>query len=308
MPVEIYHHAMNTLPRHIIKAASVLALAASTVFFASFAHADESGDARRKNPSSKLYIADVQGIASINTGDKIEDVTKKSVYSAEGVVLETAPDSQNAIVLSNGTGISFDPDTRLEMQRFLQEPFSPNRTDLDVEPSVSQTNAFLPRGAIGLCTSKLVAGSTMTYSTRHASVSIRGRKVVIETNDDETVVSLIEGDVTIRGDMMTGGQSLQPGQQAIIRRTSNFAPPAITIQPISAPDMKRLGDKVALACMARKTVYFETAERQNDSSDGVFNQTDAAGNDVLVPVEVLPGTLKPVFTISPYKITAPSSP
>ncbi len=298
---------MSTFTRHSTKAASALVIAISAVFFTAFAQADENSDAKRRNPSSKLYIADVQGMASINTGEKIEDITKKSVYSAEGVVLETAPESQNAIVLSNGTGISFDPDTRLEMQRFLQEPFSPNRTDLDVEPSVSQTNAFLPRGAVGLCTSKLVAGSTMTYSTRHASVSIRGRKVVIETNDNETVVSLLEGDVTVRGDLMTGGQSLEPGQQAIIKRTSNFEPPEITIQPISQPDMKRLGDKVALACMARKTVYFETAERQNDSSDGVFNQTDAAGNDVLVPVEVLPGTLQPVFTISPYKITAPAT-
>lgn len=296
---------MSIFTRSTYKAASVFLIAASAVMFAPFGHADE---AKRKNPNSKLYIADIEGIASINTGDKIEDLTKRSVYSAEGVILETAPDSHNAIVLSNGTGIAFDPDTRLEMQRFMQEPFSPNRTDLEVEPSVSQTTAFLPRGSVGLCTSKLVAGSTMTYNTRHASVAIRGRKVVIETDDDKTIVSLIEGDVTVRGDLMAGGQSLEPGHQAIITRKSNFEPPIITIQPIPKSDMDRLGDKVAMACMARKTVYFEVAERQNDSSDGVFNQSDAAGDDVLIPVEILPGTLQPVFTISPYKITKPAAP
>jgi hypothetical protein len=268
----------------------------------------QAEDAKRKNPSSKLYIADVDGIASINTGDKIEDVTKKSVYAAEGVVLETNPDSHNAIVLSNGTGIAFDPDTRLEMNRFMQEPFSPNRTDLEVEPSVSQTSAFLPRGAVGLCTSKLVAGSTMTYNTRHASIAIRGRKVVVETNDNETTVSLLEGDVTVRGDLMAGGQSLKPGQQAIITRKSNFEPPVITIQPIPKTDLNRLGEKVAIACMARKTVYFEVAERQNDSSDGVFAQTDASGEQVIIPVEVLPGTIPPTTAISPYKISAPATP
>jgi hypothetical protein len=278
-------------------------MAVSAMAFSSLAHAQE---AKRKNPNSKLYIADVEGIASINTGDKIEDVTKKSVYSAEGVVLETAPDSHNAIVLSNGTGVAFDPDTRLEMQRFLQEPFSPNRDDLEVEPSVSQTTAFLPRGAVGLCTSKLVAGSTMTYNTRHASVAIRGRKIVLETNDNQTVISLLEGDATVRGDMLAGGETLKPGQQAIITRPSNFEPPVIKIQPIPKDQMTRLGEKVALACMARKTVYFAVAERQNDSSDGVFSQLDAAGEEVLVPVEVLPGTLKPTFTISPYQITAPT--
>lgn len=287
---------MSTMLRLHHRTSAVLFLTALTFLLPSPSQAE---DAKRKNPNSKLYIADVQGIASINTGDKIEDVTKKSVYSAEGVILETAPESQNAIVLSNGTGISFDPDTRLEMNRFMQEPFSPNRTDLEVEPSVSQTSAYLPRGAVGLCTSKMVAGSTMTYSTRHASVAIRGRKVVIETNDNATIVSLIEGDVTVRGDLMAGGQALEPGQQAIITRTSNFEPPVITIQPIPEDQLKRLGDKVALACMARKTVYFEVAERENDSSDGVFD---------LIPVETLPGTLKPVFTISPYKITPPSAP
>lgn len=287
---------MSTMLRPHHRTAAVLFLTALTLLLSS---ASQAEDAKRKNPNSKLYIADVQGIASINTGEKIEDVTKKSVYSAEGVILETAPESQNAIVLSNGTGISFDPDTRLEMNRFMQEPFSPNRTDLEVEPSVSQTSAFLPRGAVGLCTSKMVAGSTMTYNTRHASVAIRGRKVVIETNDNATVVSLIEGDVTVRGDLMAGGQALKPGQQAVITRTSNFEPPVITIQPIPEDQLKRLGDKVALACMARKTVYFEVAERQNDSSDGVFD---------LIPVEILPGTLKPGITISPYKITPSSNP
>lgn len=297
---------MITLTRPTHRTFLAFALIASVFSLSSQAHAE---DAKRKNPSSKLYIADVEGIASINTGDKIEDVTKKSVYAAEGVVLETAPESHNAIVLSNGTGIAFDPDTRLEVKRFMQEPFSPNRTDLEVEPSVSQTRAFLPRGTVGLCTSKLVAGSTMNYSTRHGNIAIRGRKVVIQTNDNETVVSMIEGESTVSGDMMAGGQSIQPGQQAIITRKSNFEPPTIVIQPIPKPLLAPLGDKVAMACMARKTVYFDVADRQNqDSSDGVFNQTDAAGEDVLIPVEVLPGTLKPVQTISPYKISAPAAP
>ena len=294
---------MNILTRHTQSTVSALVLAASAIFLASSAHAE---DAKRKNPTSKLYIADVDGLSSINTGDKIEDVTKKSVYSAEGVVLETAPESHNAIVLSNGTGVAFDPDTRLEVKRFMQEPFSPNRTDLEVEPSVSQTQAFLPRGTVGLCSSKLVAGSTMNYSTRHGNVNIRGRKVVIQTNDNETVVSMLDGESTVSGDMMAGGQSLQPGQQAIITRKSNFEPPTIVIQPIPKPQLAALGDRVAMACMARKTVYFDVADRQNNSSaEGVFGQTDAAGEDVLIPVEILPGTLKPVQTISPYQITAP---
>ena len=224
---------MSTIKRPTCKALSVFFIAAFAVAFTSLAQA---ADGKRKNPTSKLYVADVEGISSINTGEKIEDLTKKTVHNAEGVILETSPESNNAIVLSNGTGIAFDPDTRLEMKRFLQEPFSPNRTDLEVEPSVSQTTAFIPRGTVGLCTSKMVAGSTMNYNTRHANISIRGRKAVIETTDNETIVSLLEGDVTVRGDLMAGGQSLKPGQQAIITRNSNSEAPLIKIQDIPPAD------------------------------------------------------------------------
>ncbi len=266
--------------------------------FAASLHADDA--ARRKNPTSKLYVADVDGPSSINTGDRIDDLTKKSVYSAEGTTIETKPDASNALVLSNGTGIFFDPDTKLEVKRFLQEPFSPNRSDVEVEPSVSQTSAFLPRGTVGLCTSKMVAGSTMVYNTPQASIAIRGRKVVIQSTADTTTVSLIEGDVTVRGDLNGGGDSLKPGQQAIITRSSPSSPPVIKIQAIPDNQKEALGDKVNMACMARKTVYFSTSERNKDGS--VFIQGGDTPPEITI-VEVLPGTIPPGVTVSPSAIT-----
>lgn len=283
---------MSILTHPHLRAASFFCFAAVAL-----ASLTQASDTRPENPTSKLYVADIEGLASITVGGKIEDLVEQSAYTAEGVVVETAPESNNSIVLSNGTGIAFGPDSRLEIRRFIQEPFAPDRTDLDVEPSVSQTTAFLPRGDVSLCTSKMVAGSTMTYATRHGSVTIRGRKVVIETNDTRTVVSLIEGDVTVHGELLTGGQPLVPGQQAIITRDSNFEPPTITIQPIPKDDMKRLVDKVSIACMARKTVHFDVVRGANPDDE-----------PTIVPVEVLPGTLDPQITISPYNIPAPAKP
>ena len=98
------------------------------------------------------------------------------------------------MVFSNGTGIFFDEDTRVEVKRFDQEPFVPNRTDMDAEPSVSQTQAYVPRGTVGLCTSKLVAGSNMTYRTQLGAVNIRGGKVVIQNTSGKTVISMLDGD------------------------------------------------------------------------------------------------------------------
>ncbi len=290
---------MKTNTPHTRRTLSVFFVAAAIIALGSQAYAATT----RKNPTSKLFVADVEGEASINTGDKIEDLTKKSVHTAEGVIVETKPDARNAIVLSNGTGISFDPDTRLEVQRFQQEPFSPNRTDLETEPSVSQTKAFIPRGGVGICSSKLVAGSSMNYSTRHIDVAIRARKVVIETNDNQTVVSLLEGDVTLGGSL-GGGMSLKPGQQAIVTRSSASSPPVIQVQPIPEADLEAISDKAAMACMARRTVYFDTAERKerNANAEDVFVQNDTEEADELVPVEVLPGVIPGPNTVSPFEI------
>ena len=98
---------------------------------------------KRKSPTSKFYVADVNGFSQVNTGEKIEDLTEKSVFDADGTVIETKPESDNAIVMSNGVGIYFKEDTKLAVKRFIQEPFQPNRTDLDSEPSVSQTRNVL---------------------------------------------------------------------------------------------------------------------------------------------------------------------
>lgn len=107
--------------------------------------------AKRKSPTSKFYVAEVAGFAQVDTGEKVEDLTEKSVFDAEGTVVETKPESANSLVLSNGTGIYFAPSTKMAINRFLQEPFTPNRADLDSEPSMSQTRTTLAHGSVGLC-------------------------------------------------------------------------------------------------------------------------------------------------------------
>ncbi len=256
---------------------------------------------RKKNPTSKFYVADVEGESQINTGEKIEDLTKKSVHQAQGTIVETKKDATNAMVFSNGTGIFFDSDTKLEVKRFAQEPFTPNRTDMDVEPSISQTSSMLTRGTVGLCTSKMVAGSTMTYRTAHASVAIRGRKVVIETSDKQTTVSLIEGDVTVRGgEYDMGGQNLKPGQQAVISPGVGGGAPSIQVQAIPAGTMAELDKKVTMACMAKNTVYFETANRKNDNAmenNRSPSPCDDQGDEI-VAVPITPADIPVQFVVS----------
>jgi hypothetical protein len=239
---------------------------------------------KRSNPASKVYISDVAGEAQIDTGDSIDDVAKRSVYNAQGTVIETKKSDPNAdkkaystMVYSNGTGAFFDEDTRVEVKKFNQEPFTPNRADIDLEPSVSQTQAFVARGTVGLCTSKLVAGSSMTYQTSQGSVNIRGRKVVIEAQRNVTKISMLEGDSTVRaGANDMGGHTLKAGEQAIIREGEQGQPNVIQISKIPPQEINRLDDKVAMACMAKKTVYFDVREKKESSGDALTSKEQAA--------------------------------
>ena len=271
------NHSLLIKRRSSLVGPAVLLVAVALVSSSLFAQG------RKKNPTSKVFISDVAGEAQIDTGDNIQDLNKRSVYTAQGTIIETKKSDRDedknkifsTMVYSNGTGAYFDQDTKVEVKRFVQEPFTPNRTDMDVEPSISQTQAYVSRGTVGLCTSKLVAGSNMTYNTPHGAINIRGKKIVIQATDGETKVSMLEGDSTIRGGTMDlGGHQLHAGEQAIIRPGAPGQPNNVIVQQIPPSEVTQLDDKVAQACMAKKTVYFEVKERTIDPGPG--GATDVA--------------------------------
>jgi hypothetical protein len=266
-----------------------LSIAAFACLVSTKALAAQSG---KKNPTSKLFVSDLTGDSQIDTGEKIEPLVKKAVHSAEGTVIETKAGATDSLVLSNGTALYLGAETRLEVKRFQQEPFSPTRNDLDVEPSISQTLIKVQRGSVGICTSKLVAGSAMVYTTPHASINIRGRRLLLLVEETETRVYLLEGDITVQGDPAGSGETLKPGQFATIRRSALDQPAVVTIAAIPDEQNSGIDDRVAFACISRRTVYFETATRSP------FNGDDAE----IRPVEVVPAKAPTQFTVSPSRI------
>lgn len=286
--------------------------------------ANDAIAASTKKPTSKFFVSDLTGESQVNLDGTILPLQKKSVFSAQGTIVETKAKSTNSLVYSNGSGVFLGENSRLELRRFAQEPFTPNRIDLESEPSISQTQAYLSRGTLALCTSKMVAGSSMVYDTPFASINIRGKRVVIESGDDFTKVSVLEGECSVRaGDRDAGGHTVPAGQQAIVRRgginESN------TFEMIKIPDNEReaLEEKTAMACVSRQTVYFEVRDRTGDpvsafdGTDG--NRTtpldttpgaqppsattpDLPTRPEIVPVEIVPGNLPVDFTVSPSRI------
>lgn len=276
---------MNTRPCSLPSATlglSLLVLSAAAVW---------AETPKKLTPTSKLFVADVTGESQIDLGDKIESLQKNGVHAPEGAVIETKAKSTDSLVLSNGTALYVAPETRFEVKKFMQEPFTPNRADLDVEPSISQTMIRVVHGAIGICTSKLVAGSSMTYQTPQATVTVRGRRLLIESNEQETRVSLLEGDVTVVGNQLSGGEVLRPGQQAIARKAAD-GNIVVSVQPIPESENAKLDDLVSLACLSRRTVFFESVERSENGTTG----------SEIVPVRTTPANQPTQFTVSPARI------
>ncbi|HZP59377.1 MAG TPA: hypothetical protein VFB27_03560 [Opitutaceae bacterium] len=244
-------------------------------------------------PTSKLYVSDLKGQADLNTRDAITALSKKAVFDAQGSTVLTSADSNDSMVYSNGTGIYLDSNTRLSVKKFVQEPFTPNRYDLETEPSVSQTEAHLSYGTIGLCTSRLAAGSNMVYSTPQALFYIRGNKLVIEVSTNETRISVLDGDVTVHAASGDAGQILHGGEEAVIRSDASNQSSIVHLGPIPDDRKKFLDDRVSLACIAKRTVYFEVVNRPGTNGE----DTQEIQANAVVPAD------KPVnFTVSPSQL------
>ena len=264
---------------------------------------------QKKSPTSKLFIAETHGDTQIDTGKEIDDLTKKSVYRAQGTVIESKANSNVSLVLSNGTGLYEDVNTRVEIRGFQQEPFRPNRTDMDDEPSVSKTHLFLDYGVIGISTSNLAAGSTMTYETSLISATIRGRQAVIAAGDNFTEISMISGDATVTPGPLDTPRDIKDGQQMIVRPGKTPDHNIVIIQDISSGSadeaQKWLEYRVLTADDARKMVYFEETTRK-DGAITVFDGAaapDAGGNEI-VAVPVVPVNPPVDPTVSAANLTS----
>ncbi len=286
----------------------ILAMALPTL-----AHAQD----RKFKPTSKIYVADTVGDVEIDTGTEIDDLTKRSVYNAEGTSIHTRPDSNASLVFSNGTGVYFDVDTRVDIRQFEQASFRPNRADIEDEPSISTTVLYVSHGVIGISASKMVAGSSLQVDTPLASAHVRGRQSVVHVTDSLVVISMVQGDATVETKSDNASYIIKAGQQILVRagRAGEFS--TVTIQSINSgtsDDLSTwLDERLETADAARRLVYFEvqtvgsgTARSGSGSNGGsVFdsNPSDPASGTQIVPVPVVPVTPPVQPNVSPANLS-----
>ncbi len=294
-----------------------------------FLRAQGSG---KKNPVGKVYFADVNGGAQINDGKTTKELGSRSAHRAQGTVIETKKSevagagekSSLTLVYSNGSAAYLDHETRIEIRKFAQEPFQPNRTDMAVEPSISQTETFVANGTVAVATGTSVAGSSMIYKTRDCTINVRGTKFIIETEDGVSRVSMLEGESTIRaGDLDIGGTIVKQGQQFIVRSGDPGKPKIVEVLPIPQAMLNSFKDRIEIAQMAKRSVFFDVREirvgagSERASSvgssgadtptanvfDEVFTDTGSANfgstRQEIIPLPVVPSKLPVQFTVSP---------
>jgi hypothetical protein len=261
---------------HFGRASRVIAatLLSVTLFQFSLLAAGNDQNAAR----SKVFVSEVSGEAQIHIGDRIEPLVAKSTYLAEGCAIETMPGAHVTLVFSNGTSMALDPSTRIVVKQFLQEPFKPGRTDMDVEPSISRVTVVVTKGTIAISASTLVAGSNMVFMTPLAEISTRSREFVIEVTDDHTKVAMLAGESMVRGTSvdLAGAGKLQLGEQTIVYANSPTKVDTIAVTKISTTEAVSFDDKVATATMAKKSVYFEV-KTQTTQAGGQSSSTASTG-------------------------------
>ncbi len=245
-----------------------------------------------KAPTSKIYFSEAEGESAIVSHGVTYTGQQAKSFEAPGTVIETKAKAHDAFVYSNGTGIVMEQNSRLQVDHFTQERFqsnSPTRTNPEIEPSISHSEVRLTQGAIGICTNQLAAGTTMVYSTPLAEVRIRHGRLSIETSADETIVDLLEGDVTVSiGAQPKQAQVLHPGDRAIIHAAKDGQAATITITPTPKDSLQALDERTTIACNAKQTVFFDA----NDAAD-----------QEITPNPAVPAQLPNNITVSPDRLT-----
>ncbi|MEO6995242.1 MAG: FecR domain-containing protein [Lacunisphaera sp.] len=245
-----------------------------------------------KAPTSKIYFSEAQGESSIISRGVTYTAQQAKSFEAPGTVIETKEKARDAFVYSNGTGIVMEQNSRLQVGHFTQERFqsnSPTRTNPEIEPSISHSEVRLTQGAIGICTNQLAAGTTMVYSTPLAEVRIRHGRLSIEASADETIVDLLEGDVTVSiGAQPNQAQVLHPGDRATIHAAKDGQPATLIITQTPQASAQVLDERTTVACNAKKTVFFDA----NDAAD-----------QEITPNPTVPAQLPNNITVSPDRLT-----
>jgi len=242
------------------------------------------------NLVSKLYAVDVEGEAYVENGGMIIPLSAREIYVAQGSTVYTQEESTASLVISNGTGIFLSESTRMTVTRAAQEPFEGERSDMINEPSVSNIQLEHQHGVMGICTSRLLAGTLLEVVTDEFITRIVDGKLVYERGPEGSSVTLVGGDASAQS-----GQIWYEGEGRDLKVRHKLFFPADGSEPVetqlSGTELAAMEGIVTIACLARRGVYFDVlgdpvASDIIDTPD----QAEGPGGDIIgTPTTPAPG-------------------
>lgn len=269
------------------------------------------------DPVSKVFFAAVSGDdVFVHQGNRSQPVTARETYNASGLGIQTGQEGSAGVVFSNGLAAQLQSDSRIAVTRFSQEPFRPDHSDLDAEPSISNVALDLAHGTVVLATSKLAAGSKFEVLTPRAAISIQGGTMIVTADAERTRVSVVTG-----GCILLGRGTSLPFRVVTDRQIANLHP-ALNADAVNGTtiEVARMTDAEADvasttawdALRVKRTVYFEqkAVVTAFGNTAALLSPDDANGTKSpraafdLVPVQLSPRDLPLQYTISLAQLLA----
>jgi hypothetical protein len=175
-----------------------------------------------------FYVTTVTGRVECISDGKIFDLKQGDKVLARGSRVMTGDNAKIALVFSNQTTVFLSQDTEIRVDKFEQEPFTPNN-NLLIEPSNSQMLIYVNVGQVVIATPQLLSGTRMVFETPHAAAFILngqsgGEKAFLEVTPKQTHFAMIQGksSVVVRdkdGQLASLGTVVATNQQAFVKYT-----------------------------------------------------------------------------------------
>lgn len=209
----------------------------------------------------RIYVAEAKGEVRVIEGKTTSEARQTMSFEASGRSIETGVNARGSMALSNGTAISLDQRSQLEIRKFEHQPLAPGSAASTQEPSPSFTSAFLHRGSVAIFTPPLQPDTIMTYETPHAVITVKGRRLVLTVEAEQTVVYVVDGNATVAAKAASSPVSVKTG--GMITLDASGTEPAVS--QISAGSLPNLEVQLAYASNAQDTVAFEMGAAGEES-------------------------------------------
>lgn len=191
----------------------------------------------------RIVAAKVTGsVTAISTVDKSQRQLATNDIVSQETQIVTAASSSVILVFSNGASLNVGADSSLEIEEFLQDPFTDGVAvaGLTQEPTTSTTKLNLTRGEVVGNVKKLnqAGGSTFTVNTPVGAAGIRGTTFRITFRPDASgraffTLSTAEGNVLFEG-TAAEGVSVETGKEVAVEVNVTVDPGTGTVT-VDAP-------------------------------------------------------------------------